>query len=154
MLEIKQLHPPYPCIDVCVLPEQTQFIDPVERAIATMQPGELPFIMRDGELDVGFFTLRPADSDNIDQLRGDDRVTLLSFMIDARQQGKGYGSRSLAQLAGLAKQTFPHISSIGLSVNCRNTLAYRLYEKNGFRDIGELYHGGSAGPQHIMVMDV
>lgn len=154
MFVVQRIHPPYPKIDVRVSPEQVQFIDPVEKAIATLQPTEIPFLMRDDALDVGFFTLRPADSDNIDQLRGDDRVTLLSFMIDARQQGKGYASRSLGQLAKLARETFPHICSIGLSVNCRNTLAYRLYEKNGFRDIGELYHGGSAGPQHIMVMDV
>lgn len=154
MFVVQRLYPPYPKIDVHVSPEQVQFIDPIEKAIATMQPTEIPFLMRDGDIDVGFFTLRPADSDNIDQLRGDDRVTLLSFMIDARQQGKGYASRSLAQLPKLAKELFPYICSIGLSVNCRNTLAYRLYEKNGFRDIGELYHGGSAGPQHIMVMDV
>lgn len=154
MFEIHRIEPPYPVIDVCVLPEQMQFIDPVEKALATMQPTEIPFLMRDGNIDVGFFTLRPADSDNIEQLRGDDRVTLLSFMIDSRQQGKGYASRSLAQLSNLAKEQFPHICRIGLSVNCRNTQAYRLYEKNGFRDIGELYHGGSAGPQHIMVMDV
>jgi RimJ/RimL family protein N-acetyltransferase len=151
---VQRIDPPYPRIDVRVLPEQVQFIDPIEKAITTMQPTEIPFLMRDDDIDIGFFTLRPADSDNIDQLRGDDRVTLLSFMIDARQQGKGYASRSLAQLPQLAKETFPHICSIGLSVNCRNTQAYRLYEKNGFRDIGELYHGGSAGPQHIMVMDV
>ncbi len=86
-----------------VSPEQVQFIDPVEKALATMQPTEIPFLMRDGDIDVGFFTLRPADSDNIDQLRGDDRVTLLSFMIDARHQGKGYASKSLVQLPKLAK---------------------------------------------------
>lgn len=154
MFVVQPILPPYPVIHVRVLPEQMQFIDPVEKAIATMQPTEIPFLMRDQDIDVGFFTLRPADSDNIEQLRGDDRVTLLSFMIDARQQGKGYASRSLAQLPKLAKEIFPYICSIGLSVNCRNIHAYRLYEKNGFRDIGELYHGGSAGPQHIMVMEV
>lgn len=154
MFFVQRIHPPFPAIDVRVLPEQMRFIAPVGKTIATMQPNEIPFLMRDNDVDVGFFTLRPSDSDNIDQLRGDDRVTLLSFMIDARQQGKGYASRSLAQLPKLAKDVFPYICSIGLSVNCRNTQAYRIYEKNGFRDIGELYHGGSAGPQHIMVMEV
>ncbi len=154
MFVITRIEPPYPQIDVCVLPEQVQFIDPVEKAIATMQATEVPFLMKEDDMDVGFFTLRPAASDNIEQLRGDDKLTLLSFMIDARQQGKGYASRSLAQLPDLARQSFPYVQSIGLSVNCRNKAAYRLYEKNGFRDIGELYHGGSAGPQHIMVMDL
>jgi RimJ/RimL family protein N-acetyltransferase len=151
---VQRIHPPYPVIDVRVLPEQMQFVDPIEKALVTMQPAEIPFLLRDRDIDVGFFTLRPADSDNIEQLRSDDRVILLSFMVDARQQGKGYASRSLVQLPRLAKEIFPYICSIGLSVNCRNTQAYRLYEKNGFRDVGELYHGGCAGPQHIMVMEV
>ncbi len=154
MFKVERLHPPYPTIDVRVHPEQVQFIDPIEKAIATLTPTEIPFVMKDNEMAVGFFTLRQAHSDNIDQLRGDDRVTLLSFMVDSRHQGKGYASKSLAQLPELVKEIFPYTVSVGLSVNCRNKQAYRLYVKNGFRDIGELFHGGSAGPQHIMVMDI
>ncbi len=154
MFVIERIYPPYRHIDVVVLPEQVQFIGSLERAISTMHPAEIPFIVLDDSVDVGFFTLRPAASDDIEQLRGDDKVTLLSFMIDARQQNKGYGSRSLAQLPALALDAFPYVRSIGLSVNCRNINAYRLYMKSGFRDLGELYHGGSAGPQNIMVMEL
>ncbi len=152
MFRIERIEPPYPSVDVTVQPEQTQFTSPVSTAIEKMQFSEIAFVIRDSGTDVGFFTLIPSDSDVIYQLRSDNRVTLQSFMIDARQQGKGYAKKSLVQLPKLAKQFFPHIDSIGLSVNCRNKLAYQLYEKNGFRDIGELYHGGSSGPQHIMIL--
>jgi ribosomal protein S18 acetylase RimI-like enzyme len=153
-LEVERLAPPYRAVEVRVHPEQEQFIDPVGKAISIMTAGEVPFVVRfDGE-DVGFFTLRPSADDEVEQLRSANRCTLRSFMIDAGQQGKGFASRALAELPGLVPASFPAASSIGLTVNCRNTQAYRLYEKNGFRDIGELYHGGSAGPQHIMVMDL
>jgi RimJ/RimL family protein N-acetyltransferase len=104
--------------------------------------------------DVGFFTLRPAVNDEVDQLKGPDLCTLRSFMIDARHQGKGFAGQALSQLKELVPGTFGALSSVGLTVNCRNTQAYRLYERNGFRDIGELYQGGSAGPQHIMIMSL
>ncbi len=154
MFVIQRIEPQHSSIDVTVLPEQMQFTSPVASAIAKMHVNEMAFVIRDAGVNVGFFTLKPSDSDVIDQLRSDERVTLQSFMIDARQQGKGYAKKAMLQLPALAREYFPHIKSIGLSVNCRNQTAYRLYEKYGFRDIGEIYHGGSAGPQHIMVMEL
>lgn len=149
---IERLFPPYSTVNVVVLPEQEQFIDPVEKALSTMKEGEVPFVMRSDAQDVGFFTLRPSTNDNVEQLRSADRCTLMSFMIDAQQQGKGFASQALAKLPELLSANFPSVTSIGLTVNCRNVAAYRLYEKNGFQDIGEKYLGGSAGPQHIMIM--
>jgi ribosomal protein S18 acetylase RimI-like enzyme len=154
MLVIERLLPPYPSVNVQVLAEQEQFIDPVAKALSTMKEGEIPFLVRSDHQDVGFFTLRPSADDQVEQLRSPNRCTLLSFMIDAKQQGKGFGSHILSKLAEVASTSFPGAHSIGLTVNCRNSHAYRLYEKNGFRDFGELYHGGSAGPQHIMILDL
>jgi len=153
MFVIERIESPYPSIDVSVSPEQMQFTSPVAAAIERMQFDEMAFVIYDSCLAVGFFTLKPSCSDVIEQLRSDKRVTLQSFMIDARHQGKGYAKKALAQLPQLAKQFFPGVASIGLSVNCRNRHAYQLYERNGFLDIGELYCGGSAGPQHIMVLE-
>lgn len=154
MFLIKRIESPYPSIDVAVSPQQMQFTSPVADALERMQFDEMAFAIFDSDLAVGFFTLRRSDSDVIEQLRCDTRLTLQSFMIDARQQGKGYAKKALDQLPFLSRQYFANIDSIGLSVNCRNQAAYRLYEKNGFRDIGELYYGGSAGPQHIMIRDL
>ena len=38
---------------------------------------------------------------------------------------------------------------IVLSVNVRNPVAIRTYARAGFADTGELYLGGTAGPQHV-----
>lgn len=152
MLTIEKLIYPYRTVDVRVLPEQERFINPIEKQLSIMKEGEVPFVVRSDDQDVGFFTLRPSTDDEVVQLRDSSRCTLLSFMIDAQQQGKGYASKALSKIPELVKITFPSVKSVGLTVNCRNIQAYSLYEKNGFRDIGELYLGGSAGPQHIMVM--
>ena len=154
MFTIQRVFPPYAIINVCVLPEQEQFIDPVDKALSIMKEGEVPFVVRSDGQEVGFFTLRPSRDDEVEQLRSPNRCTLLSFMIDAQQQGKGFASKVLGKLPELVLATFPASNSVGLTVNCRNSQAYRLYEKNGFRDIGELYYGGCAGPQHIMIMDL
>jgi GNAT superfamily N-acetyltransferase len=153
-LVIEKLAPPYRKIDVGVHAEQEQFIDPTDKALSILTEGEVAFVVRLDDQDVGFFTLRPSIDDDVAQLRSADNCTLRSFMIDARHQGKGIAAKALAELSGLVAATFPAAASIGLTVNCRNAQAYRLYKKNGFRDIGELYHGGSAGPQHIMIMDL
>jgi len=154
MFAIKVLEVPYPAIDVRMSPEQMQFTSPVERALARMQFDEKAFVIYDEDIAVGFFTLKPSHSDAVEELRSDTRLTLQSFMIDERRQARGYAKRALGQLPALARQYFANIESIGLSVNCRNEIAYRLYQKNGFLDTGELYYGGSAGPQHVMLMEI
>jgi len=154
VVTIQRIVPPYAIESVCVRPEQEQFIDPVDKVLSIMQEGEVPFVVRSDGRDVGFFTLRPSRNDEVEQLRSSDRCTLISFMIDSQHQGKGFASMALGKLPGLVLATFPANNSVGLTVNCRNSQAYRLYEKNGFRDIGELYYGGCAGPQHIMIMDL
>ena len=53
-------------------------------------------------------------------------------------------------LPGAMTAAYPHADGIGLTVNCKNLHAYKLYELGGFIDTGELYLGGRSGPQHIM----
>lgn len=153
-ITIEKLTPPYRNVDVEVQPDQIQFIDPVDKALSILTPSELAFVVQCNGKDVGFFTLRPSENDEVEQLRGANYCTLRSFMIDAREQGKGFASKALLQLPRLIGEHMSGIVRVGLTVNCRNKAAYALYKKCGFSDLGELYLGGSAGPQHIMNMDL
>jgi RimJ/RimL family protein N-acetyltransferase len=154
VLTIERLTTPYRNIDVQVLANQDEFVAKVDEILANLEKPTIPFAVRSGAQDVGFFTLTPSLHDPVEQLRSSNRCTMRSFMIDARHQGKGYAASVLKMLPELVPDIFGADLSVGLTVNCRNTQAYKLYEKNGFRDTGELYLGGSAGPQHIMMMDV
>jgi hypothetical protein len=41
-----------------------------------------------------------------------------------------------------------------LTVNVRNPVARAVYVRGGFVDAGELHLGGSAGPQHVLRLDL
>lgn len=76
---------------------------------------------------------------------------LRGFFIDARWQGRGLGGQAMqALLAWLVAQD-PATRLLVLTVNCRNDAALALYRRAGFQDSGELYHGGRAGPQHLLL---
>lgn len=75
---------------------------------------------------------------------------LRSFLIWAEFQGKGYGRSLLKALPGYLSAQYPDQDCYYLTVNMRNASAYNLYLRSGWIDDGDLYHGGSAGPQHIL----
>ena len=77
-------------------------------------------------------------------------VGLRYFIVDRAAQGCGIAAEALAALPRMLARDDAHARSIALTVNCRNTRAYRVYERAGFRDTGALYLGGGAGPQHVM----
>ena len=79
---------------------------------------------------------------------------LRAFALDKNQQGKGLGTAAMKALKPYLKQNYPDFPRIYLTVNCRNPGAFRCYIKAGFLDTRDLYEGGSAGPQHIMRMDI
>lgn len=60
----------------------------------------------------------------------------------------------LRALPSYLNESYPERSAVYLTVNCRNVAAYQCYLKAGFQDTGNLYHGGPAGPQHIMMLHV
>ena len=72
------------------------------------------------------------------------------FLIDYRHQGQGIAKQALRELPSYAAANYFKFQHLYLTVNCRNLPAYHLYLKSGFQDSGELYWGGSVGPQHIM----
>jgi RimJ/RimL family protein N-acetyltransferase len=80
----------------------------------------------------------------------DGAVALRSFMIDAGRQGEGLGGRSLDAIHAYVAGRHPDRERILLTVNVRNEAAVHVYRRAGYRDSGELYHGGLAGPQFVL----
>lgn len=77
-------------------------------------------------------------------------VALRSLMIDAKRQGEGIGRRALDAIHAWVAGRHPDRERILLTVNVRNEVAVQVYRRAGYRDDGELYHGGLAGPQHVL----
>ena len=78
-------------------------------------------------------------------------VGLRAFMLDRRSQGQGLGTRAINACCTDLQSRHPDRRLLALNVNCQNRAAIHAYRKAGFVDTGELYFGGSAGPQHLMV---
>ncbi len=102
---------------------------------------------------VGFFNIDTAYANRYDFALPNE-LGLRSFLIGAEHQGRGYGKATSAELKPFLQRHYPNRDSLCLTVNCQNPAAYHAYLTGGFDDTGELYHGGSAGPQHIMRMSL
>lgn len=76
---------------------------------------------------------------------------LRAFFIDGRWQGQGLGTRALAALIADLGKRHADARLLALNVNVSNQAATRMYLRAGFAPSGELYHGGRAGPQHLML---
>lgn len=110
------------------------------------------FIFQDNQV-VGFFNIDTV-YDQTYEFAEPGELGLRAFFIDKRFQGKGLGKASAKALKGYLAKVYSDRPSIALTVNCKNPAAYRAYLLGGFADTGELYHGGKAGPQHIMRMAI
>jgi RimJ/RimL family protein N-acetyltransferase len=77
-----------------------------------------------------------------------------AFLIDASEQGKGYGTAVFAVLREYLLEHHPECTELNLTVNTRNPRAYRTYLRAGFEDAGGLYHGGAFGPQHVLSLPI
>lgn len=107
---------------------------------------------------IGFFTLNfycplVAGADPF-FFGGENDCRLESFMIDRKFQGKGFGKAALTEIVAFLSKNHPEIRSLKLSVNFLNDKAKSLYLKFGFHDTGEIFKGGTAGPQHIYRLDL
>ena len=78
-------------------------------------------------------------------------IGLRAFLIDRNRQGRGLGTRAIRACCEDIQRRHPDRRVLALNVNCRNVAAIRAYRNAGFVDSGELYFGGSAGPQHLML---
>lgn len=71
----------------------------------------------------------------------EDSATLHALQVDRRAQGQGFGKACLQALPAAARQVWPQIKALELSVDAENTLAMGLYLKQGWMDSGEAYKG-------------
>ncbi len=131
-----------------VADEQKRFVDPMPLTLETTDSQRDNFVIETDAGIAGFFQINTRPPDYIEQ----PLLELCQVLIDQSQQGHGLGKRLIQCLPKVLKCEYPDASGIVLTVNCRNKLAYHVYQAGGFRDTGELYTGGPSGPQHIMSM--
>lgn len=104
-----------------------------------------------GATPVGFYRLDFAPTIVARRSIGQAAVGLRAFFLDLDWQGRGLGTRAVQACCDDLRARHPGRRLLALNVNCRNVAAVNAYRKAGFVDTGELYLGGSAGPQHLMV---
>ncbi|OAD19703.1 GCN5-related N-acetyltransferase [Candidatus Thiomargarita nelsonii] len=130
--------------------EQLQYVGAIKELLEQKEEGWEYHVIKEEGIIVGFF--------NVDVVY-DQRYTfaemgalgLRAFFIDKNHQGKGIAKKALSQLGQYLSDNYPDRRNIYLTVNCKNTVAYRAYLSSGFIDSGDLYYGDTAGPQHIMI---
>jgi ribosomal protein S18 acetylase RimI-like enzyme len=138
-----------------VLPEQVRFAGTPAAAmpVADREPArESVVILRDGAV-VGYFQLDTRSVPGAPAAQ--DIIGLRGLAIDRRAQGQGVGRGAMLALPAYVRERFPQRRFVALTVNVDNPPAIALYRGTGFVETGTgLYHGGTAGPQHVLMLDV
>ena len=129
-------------------PEQEEFSGRADQTLplAERDPARHPYVLLEDGAPVAFLVLdeTPTDADPAAHL------LLRGFFVDAAAQGRGVATRAVAALPDVVRRDFPRARTVVLTVNVRNPAARAVYVRGGFVDEGELYLGGSAGPQHVL----
>lgn len=107
-------------------------------------------ILADGRV-VGFYRIDLLPGPIAGREYGQATALLRAMAVDRRCQGRGIGARALLACCADLERRHPALRLLALTVNCANPAAIRAYRKAGFVDTGELYFGGRAGPQHVML---
>lgn len=81
-------------------------------------------------------------------------VLLRAFYLDADAQGRGLGRAAILAIPDLLRRLWADVDHLTLTVNITNVRAREAYLAAGFRDVGERYTGGAAGPQHVLHLTI
>ena len=123
------------CEHLSVRSEQKQYIASNTESLVTAKDNAdvaRPFaIYVDGRM-VGF-TMFAFDENNDDP---EDKYWLWRFMIDEKEQGKGYGRAALAEIIKYFRKHNADI--ITLSTKESNTRSLKLYHQFGFTENGQM----------------
>jgi diamine N-acetyltransferase len=82
------------------------------------------------------------------QPEADGSYSIYSMMVDARYQGKGYGTTALRLVIERLRQ-LPHCTTVSLEYDRVNEQAARLYRCLGFREVAESPTGGVIAHLHV-----
>lgn len=136
---------------IAVHPDQERFSGTVQHAFQEDSEGvDFHAICLDGQ-PVGFFKIDHAYAEHHWFARPGE-PGLRAFLIDKTHQGRGIATAAIRALDGYLQAQYPDIASVVLTVNMANPVAVRAYRRGGFVDTGDIYEGGSAGPQLVMRM--
>jgi RimJ/RimL family protein N-acetyltransferase len=119
-------------------------LDPLSEAMAVLADDRV----------VGFYRLDFAPNTIIGRPYGVPVVGLRAFLIDARAQGRGLGTRAAVAMCEDVRRRHPQRRLLLLAVHCRNQAGIAAYRRAGFVGTGELLAGGRAGPQQLMLCDL
>lgn len=136
-------------LELSVAPEQKRFVGTTQQLLQEQESGWHYHVFLDEKRVVGFFNIDVEYSKRYDFTKANE-LGLRAFLVGHQYQGRGYASQMLSQLPAWLNTHFPQADTICLTVNEKNPVARSLYIKSGFVDTGEMYLGGSAGPQHIL----
>jgi len=132
--------------------DQLPFVGRIADSLADVAvcPGSEALALVVDEVVIGYVRIDRRAAAMGDHPLADGAVALRSFMIDAGRQGEGLGGRALDAIHAYVAGRHPDRERILLTVNVRNEAAVHVYRRAGYRDSGELYHGGLAGPQFVL----
>lgn len=125
-------------------------IDNLLADVASCPDAEPMAICLGSEL-VGYYRIDPHSRSVAGRDFDVPALGLRAFFIDARWQDRGLGTLALTALLEDVMERHADARLLVLTVNVSNHSAVRLYQRAGFTQNGELYHGGRAGPQHLML---
>ena len=122
--------------------DQANFVAPNvwSLAVSRFLPDWIPAGIYANDEVVGFAFYGPTE---------EDKWHIMRYMIDEKEQGKGYGKAALKATIEDIVSRAPGVRVIDLSVVPENSRAIHVYEKSGFVQTDEFHHG-----ERVMVMDV
>ncbi|WP_264212929.1 GNAT family N-acetyltransferase [Leisingera thetidis] len=136
-----------------VEPDQTRYSGTVAQAFEENEDGVDFHAVLDGARVVGFFKIDRLYHESYG-FAAPDELGLRAFMIHRDDQGKGYATAAVAALNTYLAAQYPERRAVVLTVNMQNFGAIRCYRRGGFADTGGIYPHGTAGPQHILRMEL
>ncbi|OOF09985.1 MULTISPECIES: GNAT family N-acetyltransferase [Salinivibrio] len=140
-------------LSLSITHEQLPFVGRPEEILAAANEFAHLHLIEVETVIVGGFILDTGYASQYDFAHSGD-MGVRAVFIDQHHQGNALGRRAMMALADYVKPRYPWTQRLILTVNCKNAGAIVCYQRAGFTDTGELYHGGSAGPQHIMLKKI
>ena len=127
-----------------VHPEQLAYSGDIHCALNSLlvnpNPGAIKgFALLADDLPVAFLLLKRPPC--LPHWADEHSATLHALQVDRHQQGRGFGKACLQALPAAARQAWPQIKGLELSVDADNVAAMGLYLAAGWVDSGEAYRG-------------